>query len=135
MYPPTPVSITNATLEAIENIDQVATNLQGQYTKHLAWWAAFYSTGHGSQRRTDSKTNTDTHTATDNQGSFLSVPDTRLEAFYHIQQAKAGAATREVGAPLVDQTGPFRLDMAVKCAREPEGVNGTGWPFQMCEWL
>ena len=117
MYPATPSTRTNATAEALANVEKAASNVAREFAAHCAWWAAFYSTGRG--------------TPVDNQGSFLSVPDTRLEAFYHIQQAKAGGATRAVGAPLLDQTGPFRLDMAVECSREPAGINGTGWPFQV----
>ena len=117
MYPATPPTRTNATAEALANVKRVARDVAGEFAAHRAWWASFYSAGRG--------------TALDNQGSFVSVPDTRLEAFYHIQQAKVGSATRATGAPLVDQTGPFRLDMAVECSREPAGINGTGWPFQV----
>jgi hypothetical protein len=131
MYPASPASRTNATEEALRNAGVVAADLGGFYTRHLAWWTAFY-TGSNVNNRT---TTIDSITADSTMGgSFLTVPDTRLEGFYHIQQAKQGSATRPTNTPLIDQTGPFRMDMVVKCSREPAGVNGTGWPFQMWVW-
>ena len=138
MYPATPPTATNATAEAVANIHKVAIDLNGEYNAHLAWWASFYSTGRGtpapapapapsSTRSTRSTRNTGStstrngsssrrdrqkRSTVDDQGSFVSVPaDTRLEGFYHIQQAKAGATTRAVGAPLVDQTGPVKSSL------------------------
>ena len=101
----------NATAEALANVRAAAAQGDGLLEQHLDWWRGFYTS--------------------QSQNSFISIPDTRLEGFYHIQQAKIGQAMRPDGVGITDQVGPFRADLAVICAREPAGVNGTGWPFQM----
>ena len=116
MYPET--TRHNPAQEAVDNVEAAASN-PALYQEHLEWWAQYY----------------DLYLGAASQGSsFVTVPDTRLEGFYHIQQSKLGSATRRHGTPILDQTGPFRADLAIKCSREPQGINGTGWPFQMYDW-
>ena len=86
------------------------------FAEHLRWWREFYTV----ERRA--------------RGSFVALPDTRLEGYYYIQQSKIAQSMRADGVGLTDQTGPFRADLAVKCARAPPGANGTGWPVQNAPW-
>jgi hypothetical protein len=108
-----PKGDANATAAALKNTALAARLPEGSlYAEHVQWWRSFYSVEHASQ------------------GSFVALPDTRLEGYYYIQQSKIAQVMRADGVGITDQTGPFRADLAVTCARAPPGANGTGWPFQ-----
>ena len=82
MYPPTTAEFQSAEAEAVHNVQRAAVELPQLYARHLRWWSRFFETD------------------TTLQGSFVSVPDTRLEGFYWLQQAKLGHAMRADGIPL-----------------------------------
>lgn len=75
--------------EAIKSVlEAVKTSPEDLYSTHTLWWHEFYS---GSS---------------EDKGSFLSIPDTRLESFYWIQLYKLASATR-AGRPAIDLMGPW----------------------------
>ena len=81
-----PASGRSAEVAADEVRSAADASLDDLVAAHRRWWHAFYGE------------------------SFLSIPDTRLEAFYWAQIYKMGAATREEG-PALDLAGPwFRIN-------------------------
>ena len=77
--------------DARGDIRQAMAKPVGELTRsHREWWHAYYPS------------------------SFLSIPDTRLEGFYHIQLYKMASATRP-DAPVMDLCGPWLK-------------KDTGWP-------
>jgi hypothetical protein len=67
--------------------------------------------------------------------SFVSVPDTRLEALYFITQAKLQGAMSTAAAPggITDQLGPYRGDLSRPANRDPLS-NGSAWVGLWFDW-
>lgn len=75
--------------EAKKNVRRAAARPFGEWQlSHRAWWHAFYAGD------------------SDESGSFLSVPDARLEGFYWCQMYKLASATR-ADKPAIDLMGPW----------------------------
>jgi len=102
-----PGSGGDGSVEAVGNLQRaVASGVEALLATHRAWWHRFW------------------------QASFLSIPDTRLEAFYWNQVYKMASASRP-GRPQVDLLGPwFRDTCAVPAtATLPPSRCRTPWPY------
>lgn len=75
--------------EAINSIkDSIKISNEDLLNSHTIWWHEFYKGN------------------SEDKGSFLSLPDTRLESFYWIQMYKLASATR-ADHPAIDLMGPW----------------------------
>ena len=103
--------------EAFEQVRRWATEAgeAALWEAHRKSWLKFWAEGSGN--------------------SFLSIPDTRLEAMYYITQAKLQGAMSSAAAPggITDQLGPYRGDLSRPANRDPLS-NGSSWVGLWFDW-